>query len=100
MSPSEALGAFTEHLDRRFREMGADFQSKLLDGMKWEDKLLHQYIGKNRLPEWLRTALEHAQQEVGAAIEEDEDVAVEDAEPAEQHQMYGIGGSAALFAQS
>jgi hypothetical protein len=102
MSPSEALGAFTEYLDRRFREMGADFQNKLLDGMKWEDKLLNQYIAKNRLSEWLRTALEHAQQEVGAVLEEEDDgdVAVEeeDAEPAEQ-QMYGIGGSAALFAQ-
>ena len=64
MSPSEALGAFTEYLDRRFREMGADFQNKLLDGMKWEDKLLNQYNAKNRLSEWLRTALEHAQQEV------------------------------------
>lgn len=94
MAPQEALGAFTEHLDRRFREMGTEFQSKLLDGMKWEDKLLKQYLDKNRLAEWLRTALEHAQREVGAAEAEE---IIEDGQP---EPVYGIGGSAALFAQS
>lgn len=60
MAPQEVLGVFTEILDRRFRDFDADFQTKLKDAMKWEDKLLLQYIERNRLPKWLRETLEAA----------------------------------------
>ncbi|RFU72478.1 hypothetical protein TARUN_9787 [Trichoderma arundinaceum] len=61
MSPKDALGAFTEHVDRRFRDFEAGMRTKLIDAMHHEDKLLTQCIEKNRLTEWLRTALEAAQ---------------------------------------
>ncbi|KAL7948910.1 Non-repetitive/WGA-negative nucleoporin C-terminal domain-containing protein [Trichoderma barbatum] len=61
MSPQDALGAFTEQLDHRFRDFEAGMRSKLIDAMHTEDKLLTQYIEKNRLTEWERTALEAAQ---------------------------------------
>lgn len=61
MSPQDALGAFSEHLDSRFRDFEVGMRSKLIDAMHHEDKLLTQYIEKNRLTEWERTALEAAQ---------------------------------------
>lgn len=64
MLPQEALGAFTETLDRRFRDMGAEFEAKQLDAMKWEDKSLKQNIDKHRLADWLRTCFAEAQAEV------------------------------------
>lgn len=64
MSPQEALGAFTDSLDRRFRDLGAEFGTKRLDAMKWEDKSLKQNIDKHRLADWLRTCLAEAQAEV------------------------------------
>jgi nuclear pore complex protein Nup133 len=36
-------------------------RTKLIDAMHHEDKILTQYIEKNRLTEWERTALEAAQ---------------------------------------
>ncbi|ATY61949.1 nuclear pore complex subunit [Cordyceps militaris] len=64
MSAQEALGAFTEELDRRFRELGPEFHAKLLDAMGWEDKALKQNVDKHRLADWLRTCLAQAQAEV------------------------------------
>jgi nuclear pore complex protein Nup133 len=61
MLPKDALGAFTEHVDRRFHDFEAGMKTKLIDAMLHEDKLLNQYIEKNRLTEWVRTALEVAQ---------------------------------------
>jgi nuclear pore complex protein Nup133 len=61
MSPKDALGAFTEHVDRRFHDFEAGMKTKLIDAMHQEDKLLNQCIEKNRLTEWVRTALEVAQ---------------------------------------
>ncbi|KAF7547108.1 hypothetical protein G7Z17_g7966 [Cylindrodendrum hubeiense] len=80
LSPQEALGSFVDHLDRRFRDFDTTFQSKLSEAMKYEDKILHQYIEKNRLADWVPTTLNAARVEVngllddatkaGAAIEE------------------------------
>ncbi|KAM0234675.1 hypothetical protein ACHAP5_009984 [Fusarium lateritium] len=64
LSPHEALGAFTENLDRRFRDFESSFRTKLIDIMKHEDKILHQFVEKNRLGEWLRTTLEAARAEL------------------------------------
>ncbi|KAF4966854.1 hypothetical protein FSARC_5511 [Fusarium sarcochroum] len=69
MSPHEALGAFTESLDRRFRDFEASFRAKLIEVMKHEDKLLHQFIEKNRLGEWVRTTLEAARVEVDSSLD-------------------------------
>jgi nuclear pore complex protein Nup133 len=38
--------------------------------MKHEDKLLHQYIEKNRLNEWARTTLEAARAEVDSNMDD------------------------------
>lgn len=64
MVPLEAQGAFTDKLDRRFRDFDSDFQIKLKDAMKWEDRMLLQYLEKNRLAEWLPTALKTASLQV------------------------------------
>lgn len=64
MRPQEALGVFTDNLDRRFDNVGGDFQAKLIDCMKWEDKELKKNVDKHRLPEWLRTALDAARADV------------------------------------
>lgn len=64
MLPKDALGAFTEHVDRRFHDFEAGMKTKLIDAMNQEDKLLNQFIEKNRLTEWVRTALEVAQNQI------------------------------------
>lgn len=69
-SPQEALGAFNNHLDRRFRDFDTTFRTKLMDAMKHEDKILQQYIGKNQLSKWLRTAIDAARVEVEEALDE------------------------------
>ncbi|KAF4344707.1 nuclear pore [Fusarium beomiforme] len=69
LSPHEALGAFTENLDRRFRDFEASFRAKLIDIMKHEDKVLHQYVEKNRLGEWVRTTFEAARAELDSMLD-------------------------------
>jgi nuclear pore complex protein Nup133 len=64
MQPQEALGVFADELDRRFQGFAESERSKLIDVMNWEDKLLNQYIEKNRLVEWVRATFEAAQIEV------------------------------------
>ncbi|OAA42126.1 nuclear pore complex subunit Nup133 [Metarhizium rileyi] len=70
MQPQEALGVFTDQLDRRFQGFAENEQSKLVDAMKWEDKLLSQYIEKNRLVDWVRATFEAAQIEVETSVDE------------------------------
>lgn len=70
MPPQEAQGAFTDTLDRRFRDFDASFQTKLLEAMRWEDKVLHQYIEKHRLAEWVRTTFSTAQKDVEIQLDE------------------------------
>jgi nuclear pore complex protein Nup133 len=70
MQPHHALGAFSDHLDRRFRNFDADFQAKLKDAMKWEDKVLSQYIERNRVAMWLDTILDAARRDVRAELDE------------------------------
>lgn len=76
MGPQEALGAFTEDLDRRFRNLDPEFQAKQLDAMRWEDKALKQNIDKHRLADWLRTCLAQAQAEVRQQADDTAAVAV------------------------
>ncbi|OAA55478.1 nuclear pore complex subunit Nup133 [Cordyceps fumosorosea ARSEF 2679] len=78
MSPQEALGAFTEDLDRRFRDLGAEIHTKQIEAMRWEDKALKQNIDKHRLADWLRTCLGQAQAEVQRQAEEASMAARED----------------------
>lgn len=77
MTPQEAQGAFTENLDRRFGGFDADFQSKLRDAMKWEDKMLVQFVERNRLAEWLRSTQEVAQVEVQNTTDEANGAAID-----------------------
>ncbi|RGP64052.1 hypothetical protein FLONG3_9674 [Fusarium longipes] len=69
LSPNMAVGAFTENLDRRFRDFEASFRTKLIEAMKHEDKLLHQFIDKNRLGKWVQTAFETARAEVDSTLD-------------------------------
>lgn len=86
MQPQEAHGAFNSYLDRRFRDFDSDFQSKLKDAMKWEDKMLSQFIERNRLSEWLRTTTELARLELQNEVD--------DATMAEAAVVDAVDGSA------
>jgi nuclear pore complex protein Nup133 len=66
MSPREALGAFTEQVDRRFRNFDADFQAKLKTAMKDEDKVLSKNIESHRLVGWVESTFSVAIKEVNA----------------------------------
>ncbi|UZP35797.1 hypothetical protein NXS19_003613 [Fusarium pseudograminearum] len=67
--PNEALGAFTENLDRRFRDFEASFRTKLIEVMKHEDKLLHQFVEKNRLGQWVHTTFEAVRAELDRTLD-------------------------------
>jgi nuclear pore complex protein Nup133 len=69
VSPNEALGAFTENLDRRFRDFETSFRTKLIEAMKHEDKLLHQFVEKNRLSKWVQTTFEAARAELDSTLD-------------------------------
>lgn len=73
MQPQDALGAFTEALDHRCQSLKEKEQVKLIEAMNWEDKTLQQFIQKNRLSEWLRTAFETAQDELAVIAGESVD---------------------------
>lgn len=60
INPRSAIGAFTENLDRRFRDFGDDFRLSLRDAHKYEDKLLKQHIDKHKLTDWVSSALDVA----------------------------------------
>lgn len=100
MQPQEALGVFTDDLDHRFHSFAENEQSKLIDAMNWEDKLLNQYIEKNRLVEWVRATFEAAQLEV----ENTADEATRTGASADQaSSVFGnknIDATSALFNQS
>ncbi|PHH84997.1 hypothetical protein CDD83_1065 [Cordyceps sp. RAO-2017] len=70
VEPQEVLGVFTETLDRRFQNFADNEQAKLVEAMRWEDKVLAQYMEKNRLSKWVQTAYETAQTEVESLAEE------------------------------
>jgi len=67
VKPSEALGVYTESLDRRFEMMDESFLHKLLDSMKWEDKQLRTYVEKSQLDLWYKTTKEAAEKTVAEA---------------------------------
>ncbi|GAB1316269.1 Non-repetitive/WGA-negative nucleoporin C-terminal-domain-containing protein [Madurella fahalii] len=67
--PSEALGVFTESLDRRFDNMDDSFRSKLLDAMRWEDGRLRTFVDKHQLEAWYRTTRECAEKTVAVAYD-------------------------------
>lgn len=69
MPPREALGAFTEQLDRRFRNFDADVQTKLKAAMKDEDKVLNKNIESNRLAKWANTTFGIASKEVSRFVD-------------------------------
>jgi nuclear pore complex protein Nup133 len=69
LSPKEALGAFTENLDRRFRDFETSFRTKLLDIMKHEDKILHQFLEKNRLGSWVHSTFDAARTELDSNLD-------------------------------
>ena len=69
MSPHEALGVFTEQLDRRFHNFDADFQAKLKTAMKDEDKVLKKNIESYRLAGWVEQTLEVARSEVNGFVD-------------------------------
>lgn len=64
MKPSEALGVYTDHVDRRFNDMDEAFRAKLIDAMKSEDAKLRTYIEKHQLDSWHRTVVDEAEKSV------------------------------------
>ena len=70
MAPLEALGVYTDRVDRRFGDMDKGFQDKLAEAMKWEDATLKKYLDKHRLAKWLQSTAETAEQEVRMIADE------------------------------
>lgn len=66
----QALGAFTQTLDRRFRDFDSGFQSKLAEAMRAEDKLLQQNLAKYRLADWVTTVFDAAEKDVALDLDE------------------------------
>lgn len=69
VKPSDALGVFTETLDRRFVEMDESFQSKLLDAMKADDTKLRTFLDKHQLESWYLETKEQAEKTVAVAYD-------------------------------
>jgi nuclear pore complex protein Nup133 len=68
--PSEALGVYTDGLDRRFNDMEKAFRDKLVEAMKAEDSTLRKYVEKHRLEQWARTTAETAEATVTELVDE------------------------------
>ncbi|KAK3295030.1 Non-repetitive/WGA-negative nucleoporin C-terminal-domain-containing protein [Chaetomium fimeti] len=83
VKPSDALGVFTEALDRRFDTMDDGFRGKLLDAMRWEDKQLRTAVDRAQLDAWYRTTRECAEKTV--AVTYDRITAAKRAAAAEAH---------------
>jgi hypothetical protein len=64
VSPRGALGACTEELDDRFRNLDAGVRAPLLKDMRAEDESLKQYIEKSRLEKWFEAAFDLAKRDV------------------------------------
>lgn len=69
VKPSDALGVYTETLDRRFVDMDESFQNKLLDAMKADDTKLRAYIEKHQLESWYLETKEQAEKTVAIAYD-------------------------------
>ncbi|KAI8625733.1 Nup133 N terminal like-domain-containing protein [Xylariaceae sp. FL1651] len=73
LGPSEALGVYTETLDRRFGNMEKGYREKILEAMRWEDSNLRKHIEKHRLEDWAKETRKLAEQ----AVDQQYDVATE-----------------------
>ncbi|KAM7198668.1 Non-repetitive/WGA-negative nucleoporin C-terminal domain containing protein [Rhypophila sp. PSN 637] len=69
VKPLDALGVFTETLDRRFSEMDEGFRVTLLDAMKAEDAKLRAFIEKAQLEAWAQETRECAKTTVADEID-------------------------------
>lgn len=68
VKPSDALGIYTETLDRRFDDMDDGFRSKLMEAMKAEDTKLRSYIEKCQLEAWAQSTRNCAKETVAESI--------------------------------
>ncbi|KAL8357504.1 hypothetical protein RB598_002352 [Gaeumannomyces tritici] len=64
VTPSEALGVYTESLDNRFDGMDDSLKRKLLDAMNAEDAELSKYIMTSRMDHWYQTAFDESRRMV------------------------------------
>ncbi|KAI8966666.1 Nup133 N terminal like-domain-containing protein [Daldinia sp. FL1419] len=70
LSPSEAAGVYTEHLDRRFEKMEKSYREKVLEAMKWEDSNLVKHIERHRLEQWAKETRKFAEEAVDLQYDE------------------------------
>ncbi|KAJ3569964.1 hypothetical protein NPX13_g5898 [Xylaria arbuscula] len=64
LAPSQAVGVYTNTLDRRFANMEKGYQEKMLEAMRWEDANLRKHIEQHRLEEWTQETQRLAEQAV------------------------------------
>ncbi|KAI0505977.1 Non-repetitive/WGA-negative nucleoporin C-terminal-domain-containing protein [Xylaria bambusicola] len=64
LAPSQAVGVYTDTLDRRFTNMEKGYQEKMLEAMRWEDANLRKHIEQHRLEEWTQETQKLAEQAV------------------------------------
>ncbi|KAI0206966.1 Non-repetitive/WGA-negative nucleoporin C-terminal-domain-containing protein [Astrocystis sublimbata] len=70
LAPSESVGVYTQHLDRRFANMDKAYREKMLEAMRWEDSLLCEHIESHRLEEWTAETQKLAEQAVEQSYDE------------------------------
>ncbi|KAH7026113.1 Nup133 N terminal like-domain-containing protein [Microdochium trichocladiopsis] len=64
VSPSEALGVYTETLDRRWEKADKGARDKVLEAMRWEDSILRKHVEKHRLDQWAQETRKYAEDAV------------------------------------
>src|SRR5438045_772290 len=71
VAPRDVLGAATDDLDDRFREVDSNIRESLLRDMQAEDAELQRYIDKCRLEKWWEEALDLAKRDVQEELNEE-----------------------------
>ncbi|KAI9738532.1 MAG: hypothetical protein M1818_005429 [Claussenomyces sp. TS43310] len=76
ISPQDAIGAYTTHLDDRFSGCDASIKDPLLSDMRMEDANLEHHTETCRLQKWFETALDLASQSVAQEANEESESGV------------------------
>ncbi|KXJ90994.1 Nup133 N terminal like-domain-containing protein [Microdochium bolleyi] len=69
ISPSDALGVYTESLDRRWEKADKGAREKVFEVMRWEDSNLRKHVEKHRVDQWVTETRKYAEEAVDAEID-------------------------------
>ncbi|KAJ1326581.1 Nucleoporin NUP133 [Microdochium nivale] len=69
ITPSDALGVYTETLDRRWEKADKGAREKVLEVMRWEDSNLRKHTEKHRVDQWVTETRRYAEDAVDAQFD-------------------------------